>query len=306
MQNLQDWISRYLLDCRFQKGLDSKTLKAYRIDLEQFSIFITRNDLDLTREGLVEYISDLHQRYKPRTVKRKIASVKAFCGYLEYEGIIRENPFSRLRLKLKTPLILPRTIPLSVIEAILSAAYQARENAETSGQQNSILRDIAVLELLFATGVRVSELCALQYGDVRLEEGEIKIYGKGAKERFVQIANPDVLNVLCLYRDTYKDDIEQVGAFFINRFRKPLSTQSVRTIVNKYSKLADVKNHITPHMFRHSFATLLLEEGVDIRYIQQLLGHSSIVTTQIYTHVAGKKQRDILSEKHPRNKIHSI
>ena len=306
MQDLQDWISRYLLDCKYQKNLDLKTVKAYRIDLEQFSALISQNDLELTREGLMEYISDLHQRYKPRTVKRKIASIKAFCGYLEYEDLVQENPFSRLRLKLNPPLILPRTIPLPVIEDILTAAYQAKEKAGTPGQQKFILRDIAVLELLFATGVRVSELCALQCGDVQLEEGEIKIYGKGSKERFVQITNPDVLNVLCQYQETYKDVIEQVGTFFVNRSRKPLSTQSVRAIVNKYSKLAGAKNHITPHMFRHSFATLLLEEGVDIRYIQQLLGHSSIVTTQIYTHVAGKKQRDILSAKHPRNKIHSV
>lgn len=306
MQDLQDWISRYLLDCKYQKDLDSKTLKAYRIDLEQFSALISQNNLGLTREGLMEYISDLHQRYKPRTVKRKIASVKAFCGYLEYEELVRENPFSRLRLKMNPPLILPRAIPLPVIEAVLTAAYQAREEARTSEQQKSVLRDIAVLELLFATGVRVSELCALQYGDVRLDEGEIKIYGKGAKERFVQIANQDVLNALCHYRENYKDAIEQAGAFFVNRSRRPLSTQSVRAIVNKYCKLAGVESHITPHMFRHSFATLLLDEGVDIRYIQQLLGHSSIVTTQIYTHVAGKKQRDILSEKHPRNKIHSM
>ena len=306
MQDLQDWISRYLLDCKYQKDLDPKSLKAYRIDLEQFSALISQNDLELTREGLMEYISDLHQRYKPRTVKRKIASVKAFCGYLEYEEFAKENPFSRLRLKLNPPLILPRTIPLPVIEVILTAAYQAREEARTSEQQKSVLRDIAVLELLFATGVRVSELCALQYGDVRLEEGKIKIYGKGAKERFVQIANQDVLSALCHYRENYMDAIEQAGAFFVNRSRRPLSTQSVRAIVNKYCKQAGVESHITPHMFRHSFATLLLDEGVDIRYIQQMLGHSSIVTTQIYTHVTGKKQRDILSKNHPRNRIHSM
>lgn len=306
MQDLQDWISRYLMDCKYQKNLDSKTLKAYQIDLEQFSSLIVQKSLELTREGIMVYISDLYQRYKPRTVKRKIASVKAFCGYLEYEDLIIENPFSRLRLKVTPPLVLPKTMPLSVIESILTAAYQAKDKAGTLGQQGSALRDIAVLELLFATGVRVSELCALPCGDVRLDEGEIKIYGKGAKERFVQIANPEVLNVLRLYRETYREAIEQAGTFFVNRSRKPLSTQSVRAIVNKYSRQAGIKNHITPHMFRHSFATLLLEEGVDIRYIQHLLGHSSIMTTQIYTHVAGKKQRDILSEKHPRNKIHSV
>lgn len=306
MQNLQTWISRYLLDCQYQKGLDSKTIKAYRIDLAQFSSFLDNANLELTREGVMEYISDLHQKYKPKTIRRKIASVKAFCGYLEYEELVRENPFSRLRLKLNAPLILPRTIPLSSIEAILTVAYQVKSGAGTPVQRNAAIRDIAVLELLFATGVRVSELCSLRCEDVHLDEGEIKIFGKGAKERYVQIANPDVLEALLSYQETYENTIEQVGTFFVNRQQRPLSDQSVRSIVNKYSKLAGVENHITPHMFRHSFATLLLEEGVDIRYIQRLLGHSSIVTTQIYTHVAGKKQRDILSEKHPRNKIHSV
>ena len=306
MQTLQHWISRYLLDCQYQKGLDSKTLRAYRIDLAQFSALVGKRNLELTREGVMEYIADLHQQYRPKTIRRKIASIKAFCGYLEYEELIKENPFSRLRLKLSAPLILPRTIPLSAIEAILTAAYQMKERAKTPGQRDVVLRDIAVLELLFATGVRVSELCALQCGDVRLDEGEIKIYGKGAKERFVQIANHDVLEALYSYQEVYKDIMVQAGTFFVNRLRRPLSDQSARSIVDKYSKLAGVEAHITPHMFRHSFATLLLEEGVDIRYIQRLLGHSSIVTTQIYTHVAGKKQRDILSEKHPRNKIHSV
>ncbi len=306
MQDLQHGISQYLRDCKYQKGLDPKTIKAYRIDLAQFSAFMVDGNWSLTREGVMAYISDLHQRYKPKTIRRKIASVKAFCGYLEYEELLETNPFSRLRLKLSAPLILPRTIPLPVIEAILTTAYQEKEKMQSSKQRNVVLRDIAVLELLFATGIRVSELCALQCSDVRLDEGEIKIYGKGAKERFVQIANPEVLKALRFYLEQYKDIIAQAGTFFVNRLHKPLSDQSVRRIIKKYSELAGVEKHITPHMFRHSFATLLLDEGVDIRYIQRLLGHSSIVTTQIYTHVAGKKQRDILSEKHPRNKIHSV
>lgn len=306
MQDLQHGISQYLRDCKYQKGLDPKTIKAYRIDLAQFSAFMADGNWSLTREGVMAYISDLHQRYKPKTIRRKIASVKAFCGYLEYEELLETNPFLRLRLKLSAPLILPRTIPLSVIEAILTTAYQEKEKMQSSKQRNVVLRDIAVLELLFATGIRVSELCALQCSDVRLDEGEIKIYGKGAKERFVQIANPEVLKALRFYLEQYKDIIAQAGTFFVNRLHKPLSDQSVRRIIKKYSDLAGVEKHITPHMFRHSFATLLLDEGVDIRYIQRLLGHSSIVTTQIYTHVAGKKQRDILSEKHPRNKIHSV
>ena len=304
MCDLQQWISQYFLDCQYQKGLDPKTIKAYRIDLAQFLELAGQKNFKFTRNEIMAYISRLHQQYKPKTIRRKIASIKAFFGYLEYEGLVQENPFSKLRIKLAIPVILPRTIPLSVISSILASAYQQKETARSQIQRDGTLRDIAVLELLFATGVRVSELCTLGYDDVRLEEGEIKIYGKGAKERFVQIANPNVLGALHCYQEAYKDVITQSGAFFVNRLHKPLSDQSVRSIVNKYCRLAGVESHITPHMFRHSFATLLLEEGVDIRYIQRLLGHSSILTTQIYTHVAGKKQRDILLEKHPRNKIH--
>lgn len=300
MQTIEQKIVRYLGDCEYQKGLDHKTLKAYRIDLTQFASFLERNGAELAREGVAAYIAGLHQTYKPRSIRRKIASVKAFCGYLEYEGLLEENPFAKLRLKLDPPLILPRTIPLADIEGILAAAYRTKE--EKAG--NTPLRDVAVLELLFATGVRVSELCALKPGDVRLIEGEIRIYGKGAKERFVQIANPAVLQALREYRTAFADSMGQAGAFFVNRLCRPLSDQSVRGIVRKYAKLAGVEQRVTPHMFRHSFATLLLEEDVDIRYIQRLLGHSSIVTTQIYTHVAGKKQRDILAAKHPRNQMH--
>lgn len=124
MTNLQKWTEQYLVACKYQKGLDAKTIKAYRIDLSQFILFTVQGEADLTRSSMMEYISDLHQKYKPRTIRRKIASVKAFCSYLEYEELIAENPFTKLQLKLNAPLILPRTIPFSVIEAILSTAYQ--------------------------------------------------------------------------------------------------------------------------------------------------------------------------------------
>lgn len=191
MCDLQQWISQYLLDCQYQKGLDPKTIKAYRIDLAQFLELAGQKNFKFTRNEIMAYISRLHQQYKPKTIRRKIASIKAFFGYLEYEGLVQENPFSKLRIKLAIPVILPRTIPLSVISSILASAYQQKETARSQIQRDGTLRDIAVLELLFATGVRVSELCTLGYDDVRLEEGEIKIYGKGAKERFVQIANPN-------------------------------------------------------------------------------------------------------------------
>ena len=304
MHNLKTLTSNYLEYCRYQKNLNCKTLKAYTIDLNQFSEFMNSTHDELSRASLSNYITLLHKSYKPKSIKRKIASLKAFCSYLEYEEIIDENPFSKIKVKFQEPFLLPKTISINVIQLLFSSAYKLLKKDDVSEyQHNTVLRDIAVLELLFATGIRVSELCSLTNKDVDLLEGTVKIYGKGSKERIVQIGNPAVLSALKDYRDTFEGKLLQVEYFFINRQQSRLSEQSVRRMINKYVDLARVSNHITPHMFRHSFATLLLEEDVDIRYIQKLLGHSSIVTTQIYTHVASSKQRDILTLKHPRNKI---
>ena len=165
------------------------------------------------------------------------------------------------------------------------------------------LRNLAVLELLFATGLRVSELCSLRPNDINLKNGEIRIWGKGSRERMVYIGNPESLTILKQYEKAFAPKIQTANWFFINRLGSRLSEQSVRNMVTDYTQRALVQEHVTPHMFRHTFATLLLEEDVDIRYIQDILGHSSITTTQIYTHVSQNKQKSILKKKHPRNKI---
>ncbi len=127
MHNLEKWTEQYIMACEYQKGLDSKTLKAYRIDLAQFTQIVKQENLDFTREGIMVYISRLHQTYQPRTIRRKIASIKAFFNYLEYEELLNCNPFDKLKIKLNAPLILLRTIPLTTIEAILTAAYRLKE-----------------------------------------------------------------------------------------------------------------------------------------------------------------------------------
>ena len=250
-----------------------------------------------------QYITNLHKQYKPKTVKRKIASLKAFFHYLEYKEILQENPFSKLDVRFREARILPKTIPFHSIQAFLSVLYSQKDLALTEYRKRCCIRDIAVIELLFATGMRISELCSLKPADIDLANNTVLIYGKGAKERILQICNPEVISALTLYQETFKEEISLCGYFFVNRLQSKLSDQSVRFMINYYSNLAGIEQHITPHMFRHSFATLLLEQDVDIRYIQKMLGHSSISTTEIYTHVSNAKQKDILVHKHPRNLI---
>ena len=152
--------------------------------------------------------------------------------------------------------------------------------------------------------MRISELCTLKSEDVNLYDGTILIYGKGDKERRIQLGNDAVISILEEYKTDFKTEIKSYNHFFANQSGKALSDQSVRRMINKYSSLAGIDLHITPHMFRHTFATSLLEADVDIRYIQEMLGHSSINVTEIYTHVAIAKQRDILTTKHPRKDFH--
>lgn len=301
VNDLQTQIQNYLEYCKTQKRLDEKTLKAYRIDLRQFQTKLPTQELtEITSETLEHHIASLHQTYKPKTVKRKIASLKALFHYLEYRGLLEQNPFNRVRVKFREPINLPKTIPLSVIETMLSTIYAQQTNASTNYKKRNALRDAAVIELLFATGMRISELCSLKSQDVDLYEKTILIYGKGSKERKIQIGNEDVFRTLKEYKDSYATEIQSCRHFFVNQSGKPLSDQAVRRMIHKYTSLAAIEQHITPHMFRHTFATSLLEADVDIRYIQEMLGHSSIHITEIYTHVAMAKQRDILMTKHPR------
>lgn len=298
--NLQEIINVYITFCTEQKTLSTKTTKAYQTDLRQFADY-TNSIFD--REHIQSYITQLHRSFKPKTAKRKIATLKAFTHYLMVQDLISANPFDKIETSFREPILLPKTIPFNIISAILSSAYSSLKVCQTDYSRKCVLRDIAVLEILFATGARVSEICTLTPGAMDLENHMLKIFGKGSKERIIQIENPDVLKALSNYFRAFQDEIYTAGFFFVNKLKHRLSEQSVRAMINRYVNAVGYERHVTPHMFRHSFATLLLEEDVDIRYIQKILGHSSITTTQIYTHVAMAKQKEILSIKHPRNKI---
>ena len=294
-------VEEYLDHCINQKRLSQKTVNAYRIDLTQFQKRMAlQHLLTITQDDLEEYIKNLHAKYKPKTVKRKVASMKAFLRYAEYHGIICSNPFTRIQSKFREPQTIPRIIPLAHVQQILRFVYGQIVDGRTMYRRRNAIRDAAICELLFATGVRVFELCSLSPNDFNFGENTVFIHGKGAKERMLHIGNPQVHNALINYKQNYTKEISMCNHFFVNQKGRPFSDQSVRRMLNHYTSLMNMEQHITPHMWRHTFATALLDAEVDIRYIQVMLGHSSIQTTQIYTHVSMAKQRDILCKKHPR------
>ncbi len=292
-------MEQYLEFCKYRKELNRNTLKAYRIDLEQYLSFVKKDML--LKAKIEEYITELHKKYKQKTVKRKIASIKAFYRYLEEEERLEgSNPFTKIRVKFKETESLPRIISRNDIERLLNYMYTVMNQ---SGQKSAIYRDLSVIEMFFATGARVYEISNLKIQNMDLDNGIIKLFGKGSKERYVQIGSQEILELVKEYYRLNQQDIDKSGFFFVNRQGKRFSEQSIRRMIRKYSCQAGISIHITPHMFRHSVATYLLEEGVDIMYIQKILGHSSIKTTQIYLHIASKKQMEILKERHPRNQM---
>lgn len=292
-------IDEFLNYCRYHKKLSDKTIRAYKIDLSQYGVFSN----ELSKQALWDYIEYLNIKYKPKTAKRKLATLKAFIHFLLLQDLIDFNPFDKLETTIKEPLLLPKTIPLGVIAKLISFSYQQIVFAKSDYQIRSAVRNTAILELLFATGARVAEICTLRSDNVDLLGNSVKFYGKGSKERIIPIENFAVLSILRKYHSLFEKEIPDSGYFFVNKLGRRMTEQSVRNMINFYCKQCGVDMHITPHMFRHSFATLLLEEDVDIRYIQRMLGHSSITTTQIYTHVTSAKQKEILKTKHPRNKL---
>lgn len=301
--NLQEKVKPYLEYCTYRKELDTKTIKAYRIDLTQFFSYVQSAEPE--KETIEQYITDLHKKYKQKTIKRKIASIKAFYSYLEEEELVEQNPFRKIKVKFKETIILPRIIPREEIEQLLNYIY-ASISSLSGIQYKHTLRDASVIEVFFATGARVYEISNIRAENINLNSGLIRIMGKGRKERYIQISNTAVLDILRKYYEENEPEIKKSGYFFINNRGKRYTEQSIRLMLKKYTLKAGIQRKITPHMFRHSFATYLIEESVDVSCVQQILGHSSIKTTQIYIHVAAKKQADILRELHPRNNMNIV
>lgn len=300
-------VNEFVNYCQFEKRLSGKTLKAYRTDLTQLDLFLKTKEYpeeisSITKLELRDYLASLVS-LKHKTIKRKIASAKAMFNYLEFEDHIIVNPFRKMRINIREPKRLPKVMDMRDITRIFRKAYGSIQQQLVPGtfQHFTISRNVVIIELLFNTGARVSEIAGLTRDNINLESGSILIKGKGDKERTIQICNREALDSIKQYHKCYSSRIQDADNYFlVNRVGSKLSDQSIRAIVKNLAREAGLTKHITPHVFRHSFATLLLEQDVDIKYIQSLLGHSSIMTTQIYTHVNRAQQKKILKTKHPR------
>lgn len=283
-----------------EKGYSRNTIDAYRNDLVQFSKFLEAQHVDdwpkVTKDHLTTFILDMKQReYSSSTVARKVAAVRAFLHFLVSENIIGSDPSENLDSPSVTKR-LPRPISQEEIEALLAAP-------DTEKGIRGI-RDKALLELLYATGMRVTEVVSLDVEDINLASSTIRCLGKGAKERIIPIY-PKAVQALEDYlehgRLTLIRDADE-KALFVNHRGERLTRQGLWLIIKRYVKQVGISEMVTPHTLRHSFATHMLNGGADLRNVQKLLGHANISTTQIYTQVTNKHLREVYDDAHPRAK----
>lgn len=304
---IDEAVHTFFNHCAIERNLSELTLKAYKKDLAQFTNFLpdtTHTIHEVNKFILREYIKIISNRYKPKSIKRKIATLKSFFNFMERDDIIETSPFRKIHLTIERSKTLPKTISKSSINNLLKYTYKERSKFQYDSRgYKEATRDIAIIETLFMTGIRVSELCNITTTAMDLINEQIKITGKGKKERVVPICARNALQILKEYESLYRNHLIPGESFFLNRDNRPISDQSVRRIIRKYCAICGIPEHVTPHMFRHTIATMLLENGVDIRNIQTLLGHSSLSVTEIYTHVSLSSQREILTMKHPRKDI---
>lgn len=289
MAQLHQTIDAYLERCTSVRRLSEHTVAAYTNDLAQFSAGLgPRYELtsEAIRSCLTKVAEDPH--YSPSTVRRKIASARAFLRATN-EALALET-FGTWRLSIRMPKRLPRAIARTDLNMLL-ASKGTKRPAPTPEEVTTQL----CLSLLAATGLRVSELCGLRIGQVALQSGEITVLGKGSRERVVIIANQHIRSALAHHIALLPDRDNQQAPLFRNGRGRPMSPQCLRLRLHTLRRRLRIGKRITPHMLRHTAATLLLEGGVDIRFVQRLLGHASIATTQIYTNVTDVALRSALA-----------
>lgn len=281
-----------------ERGLAENTIQSYYRDLLNFCAFITKegkiqNVSQVTKDDILRYLYTMKDSGKaPATLARHIAALKSFYHFLLREGIVDNDP----TLNIETPK-LPRKLPQILTVAEVDRLLQQPDPRTPAG-----LRDKTMLELMYATGLRVSELVSLRVHHVNCEIGYIRCIGKGSKERIVPMGSvaKEYLNEYLTYGRKKLIKIPNEETLFLNQMGAPLTRQGFWKILKKYVKKAGIKKVITPHTLRHSFATHLLENGADLRSVQEMLGHADITTTQIYTHLTNRYLKEVYNKTHPR------
>jgi integrase/recombinase XerD len=299
---MDDHIGHFLNFMSVEKGASGNTVSAYRNDLQQLDVFLVglsgngrpRNWEQLQRDVIIDYLASLKRRnYAEATVARKVAAIKSFFGYLQAEGIIHGNPAENL----ESPRVgrsLPKPLSVTEVDELLEQPLK-RNTPEAR-------RDRAMLELLYATGLRVSELVSLDVEDINMSGPYVRCMGKGSKERTIPIHEHAAAAVIEYLNEGRAPLVKnrKESALFVNRRGERLTRQGFWLILKQYAKDANISTPVTPHTLRHSFATHMLRGGMNLRHVQELLGHANISTTQVYTQVANEHVRQVYEKAHPR------
>ena len=295
-------LKRYLQFVKVEKGLAENSTLSYKNDLSRYLTFLARecklNELGgVTLHHIEQFLDELTElELSPSTIARNISSIRSFHEFAVVENFAEANPAELVDLPKKAG-TLPEVLTADDVMSIINQADRTK---------NAGIRDAAILETLYATGMRVSELTGLELDNLFFEIGFIRVIGKGNKERLVPVgdhAQTSIEHYIEAARGQFlnkKDRSKSANKLFLNQRGGPLSRMSIWNIVNKYAKKAKVEKNVYPHIFRHSFATHLLEGGADLRAVQEMLGHSSIMTTEIYTHVDRSLLHQVHKEFHPR------
>ena len=296
--NWKDAISDFKDYLKIERGLSKNSIISYEHDLIKLTKFLEINKrikpLQLSPEIIKEFIRYLSKDVSPSTQSRIISGIKSFYEYLLFEKLIKSNPLAEIEQP-KTHRKLPDTLSIDEINLMVSKIEK---------NKNEYYRNIAIIETMYGCGLRVSELINLKISDLYLDEDFLKVTGKGNKQRLVPISSINkkcIVNYLNESRSKIKINLTHSDTLFLNRRGKGLTRAMIFTIVKNLTKLAGVKKNISPHTFRHSFATHLLENGADLKTIQQMLGHESITTTEIYTHLDNSALVNVMKKFHPRS-----
>ena len=300
-------IDAFLRASRTDKNLGERTLKAYRIDLVQFSSYCANTEFaQVEPEFIRGYVESLLARgLKGATVKRKLATLKVFYRYLEHAGLVPQSPLTGLRQRFRTSRQLPKVLSVPEVTRLIRAAHAdlADQRAAKMPPTLNSLRNYTIFEVMFATGIRIDEAVQLNIGDIDMDRHSLLIRGKGRKERLLFIYSEEVRAALVEYLNTRARISVETDALFVNRRGARLSSHGIRNVFYRFCREAGLTRHYTPHCLRHTMATLLVENGADIRSVQDILGHSSISTTEIYVHVSEKRKKDVLRTFNQRDQL---